>query len=106
MCFNPGPERRVLSPNRYIAVASFCFCKDNKRTIIITVLQPPDSFGVKFFEVAVLLAVFNACRPVKDAGDLLILRETLLEELGPAYMWLNLSVVQRTGSLYLRKTKS
>jgi hypothetical protein len=31
---------------------------------------------------------------VKDAGDLLILRETLLEELGPAYMWLiNLSLV-------------
>jgi hypothetical protein len=35
MCFNPGPERRVPSPNRYIAVASFCFCKNNKRSIII-----------------------------------------------------------------------
>ena len=42
-------------------------------------LQPPDSFGVKFFEVAVLLAVFNACWPVKDAGDLVILRQTFLE---------------------------
>ena len=43
---------------------------------------------MNLFEVAVLLVVFNACKPVKDAGDLLILRETLLEELGPAYMWL------------------
>ncbi len=31
---------------------------------------------------------------LKDAGDLLLLREILLEELGPAYMWLiNLSLV-------------
>jgi len=34
MCFNPGPERRVPSPNRYIADAKFCFCKNNKRIII------------------------------------------------------------------------
>jgi hypothetical protein len=34
MCFNPGPERRVPSPNRYIAYAKFCFCKNNKRIII------------------------------------------------------------------------
>ena len=52
------------------------------------------SFGVKFFEINVLHAVFAACPDVKDAGDLLILRETLLEELGPAYIWLiNLSLV-------------
>jgi hypothetical protein len=25
--------RRVPSPNRYIAVAKFCFCKNNKRLI-------------------------------------------------------------------------
>jgi hypothetical protein len=36
MCFNPGPERRVPSPNRYIADAKFCFCKNNKRIIIIS----------------------------------------------------------------------
>jgi hypothetical protein len=35
MCFNPGPERRVPIPNRYIADAKFCFCKNNKRIIII-----------------------------------------------------------------------
>jgi hypothetical protein len=35
MCFNPSPERRVPSPNRYMAFAKFCFCKNNKRTIII-----------------------------------------------------------------------
>jgi hypothetical protein len=42
----------------------------------------------KLFEVAILLTVVNTCKPVKDASDLLILREALLEELGPAYMWL------------------
>ena len=36
MCFNPSPERRVPSPNRYMAFARFCFCKNNKRTIIIS----------------------------------------------------------------------
>jgi hypothetical protein len=36
MCFNPGPERRVPSRNRYIADAKFCFCKNNKRIIITT----------------------------------------------------------------------
>ena len=57
-------------------------------------LRPQASFGVKFFEINVLHAVFAACPDVKDAGDLLILRETLLEELGPAYIWLiNLSLV-------------
>jgi hypothetical protein len=30
---NPSPVRRVPSPNRYMAVARFCFCKNNKRTI-------------------------------------------------------------------------
>jgi hypothetical protein len=35
MCFNPSPERRVPSPNRYMAFAKFCFCKNNKRTIIM-----------------------------------------------------------------------
>ena len=34
MCFSPSPVRRVPSPNRYMAVARFCFCKNNKRTII------------------------------------------------------------------------
>jgi len=49
---------------------------------------------VKLFEVVVLLAILKACPDVTDAGDLLILRETLLEDMGPAYMWLiNLSLV-------------
>ena len=34
--FNPGPVRRVPIPNRYTAKAKLCFCKNNKRTIIIT----------------------------------------------------------------------
>ena len=57
-------------------------------------LRAPDSFGVKLFEINVLQAILSACPDVKDTGDLLILRETLLEEFGPAYMWLiNLSLV-------------
>jgi hypothetical protein len=38
MCFfffNPGPVWRVPIPNRYTAKAKLCFCKNNKRTIII-----------------------------------------------------------------------
>ena len=37
MCFffNPSPVRRVPIPNRYTAKAKFCFCKNNKRMIII-----------------------------------------------------------------------
>jgi hypothetical protein len=33
--FNPSPVRRVQIPNRYTAKAKFCFCKNNKRRIII-----------------------------------------------------------------------
>jgi len=38
MCFfflNPGPVWRVPIPNRYTAKAKLCFCKNNKRRIII-----------------------------------------------------------------------
>jgi len=57
-------------------------------------MRVPASFGVKLFEINVLQAILAACPDVKDAGDLLILRETLLEDMGPAYMWLiNLSLV-------------
>ena len=31
--FNPGPERRVPSQNRYTSEAKLCFCKNNKRMI-------------------------------------------------------------------------
>ncbi len=59
-----------------------------------TALGTPDSFGVKLFEINVLQSILKACPDVKDAGDLLFLREILLEEFGPAYMWLiNLSLV-------------
>jgi hypothetical protein len=34
MCYNPGPEGRVPSPNRYTADAKFCFWKNNKRMMI------------------------------------------------------------------------
>ena len=59
-----------------------------------TALGTPDSFDVKLFEISVLQSILKACPDVKDAGDLLLLREILLEEFGPAYMWLiNLSLV-------------
>ena len=51
-----------------------------------TAMHAKASFGVKLFEINVLQAIFAACPDVKDAGNLLILRETLLEELGLAYM--------------------
>jgi hypothetical protein len=35
--FNPGPVWRVPIPNRYTAKAKLCFCKNNKRTIIIII---------------------------------------------------------------------
>jgi hypothetical protein len=37
MCFffNPGPVWRVPIPNRYTAKAKLCFCKNNKRTIVV-----------------------------------------------------------------------
>ena len=46
MCFffNPGPVWRVPIPNRYTAKAKLCFCKNNKRTIIIKQLNVPGSF--------------------------------------------------------------
>jgi hypothetical protein len=34
------PERRVPSPNRYIVDAKICFCKNNKRIIIINTHTP------------------------------------------------------------------
>ena len=35
-------ERRVPSPNRYMAFAKFCFCKNNKRTIVVGKANPKD----------------------------------------------------------------
>ena len=58
-------------------------------------LALPESYSTKLFVVVSILAIVAACKPVKDAGDLLPLRETLIEELGPAYMWLiMLSVIE------------
>jgi hypothetical protein len=51
MCFNPGPKRRVPSPNRYIAVANFCSCKNNKRLMmnIHGIAVRPSVLGVEWF---------------------------------------------------------
>ena len=61
-----------------------------------TVLAMPTTFGPKLFEITALHAVSAACKvKVKDAGDLLLLRDWLFEELGPPYMWtVMLSVVE------------
>ena len=45
MCFNPGPEGRVLSPNRYTLDAKFCFWKNNKRSIIRAAARRPRGVG-------------------------------------------------------------
>ena len=61
-----------------------------------TALAMPTTFGPKLFEISTLHAVSAACKvKVKDAGDLLLLRDWLFEELGPPYMWtVMLSVVE------------
>jgi hypothetical protein len=60
-----------------------------------TTLAMPTTFGPKLFEITALHAVSTACKvKVKDAGDLLLLRDWLFE-LGPRYMWtVMLSVVE------------
>jgi hypothetical protein len=70
MCFNPGPERRVPSPNRYIADAKFCFCKNNKRIIIITLSIPPppplcDAVGGAFYYLG------SECDHLPEAGNII-----------------------------------
>jgi hypothetical protein len=59
-------------------------------------LAMPTTFGPKVFEITVLHAVSATCKvKVKDAGDLLLLRDWLFEEIGPPYMWtVMLSVVE------------
>ena len=61
-----------------------------------TVLAMPTTFGPTLFEIISLHAVSTACKvKVNDAGDLLLLRDWLFEELGPPYMWtVMLSVVE------------
>ena len=61
-----------------------------------TALAMPTTFGPRLFEISTLHAVSAACPvKVKDAGDLLLLRDWLFEELGPPYMWtVMLSVVE------------
>jgi hypothetical protein len=61
-----------------------------------TSLAMPTTFGPKLFEISTLHTVSAACKvKVKDAGDLLLLRDWLFEELGPPYMWtVMLSVVE------------
>jgi hypothetical protein len=61
-----------------------------------TALAMPTTFGPKLFEISTLHSVSAACKvKVKDAGDLLLLRDWLFEELGPPYMWtVMLSVVE------------
>ena len=61
MCFNPGPERRVSSPNRYTADAKFCFCKNNKSIIIIRMPTDIGGDGVKNEQGV-------DCHPVNDVS--------------------------------------
>ena len=53
MCFffNPGPVWRVPIPNRYTAKAKLCFCKNNKRTIIMLPWQMTCHIGAKDMSV-------------------------------------------------------
>jgi hypothetical protein len=56
--------------------------------MISAALAMHTAFGPKMFEISTLHAVSAACKvKVKDAGDLLLLRDWLFEELGPPYLW-------------------
>jgi hypothetical protein len=67
---------------------AFCSCQPPASSRTDCILRPET-------EVVALFAVAAECKPVKDAGDLLLLREKLIEELGPAYLWLiMISVVE------------
>jgi hypothetical protein len=56
---------------------------------LLTALALPITFDTKLFEVTSLLAVATDCKlNVKDAGDLLLLRDWIFEELGAPYMWI------------------
>jgi hypothetical protein len=63
---------------------------------LLTSLAMPTTFGPRLFEISTLHDVSAACPvKVKDAGDLLLLRDWLFEELGPPCMWtVMLSVVE------------
>ena len=55
---------------------------------LFTALAMPTTFGPKLFEISALHTVSTDCKvKVKDAGDVLLLRDWLFEELGPPYMW-------------------
>jgi hypothetical protein len=61
-----------------------------------TALVQPTTFGTKLFEITAMFDVATTCKlNVKDAGDLLPLRDWIFEELGAPYMWIiMLSVVE------------
>jgi hypothetical protein len=61
-----------------------------------TPLAMPTTLGPNLFEITALHAVSAACKvKVKDAGDLLLLRDWLFEEIGSPYMWtVMISVVE------------
>jgi hypothetical protein len=53
---------------------------------LLEALAMPTTFGTKLFELTSLLAVATDCKVnVKDAVDLLLLRDLIFEELGPPY---------------------
>jgi hypothetical protein len=67
-----------------------------------TALAPHTSFGTNLFEVTALLAVDSECKSVKDDGNLLLLRDTIFEELKEApRRWCHGLNVKDTGDLLL-----
>ena len=69
MCFNPSPVRRVPSPNRYIAVAKFCFCKNNKRLIGLELFKGGDNGHVGSLRIpGTRVRVFITAGPMIKLG--------------------------------------
>jgi hypothetical protein len=75
--FNPGPVWRVPIPNRYTAKAKLCFCKNNKRRIIITDRRQTCLYVVHWCQglptlrnrLGCLCRVLHRSRPVSKVDD-------------------------------------
>jgi hypothetical protein len=65
---------------------------------LLKALDTPSNFGTYMFEGSNLAVITDKLKSVQDPGDLLHLRETLLEELGPPLMWLVKPLASRIGN--------
>ena len=93
MCFfffNPGPVWRVPIPNRYTAKAQLCFCKNNKRRIIIGMeiarkFTAVDTWGLTLLVLRACARAAACCRA--ESRCLLTWCRTYLQDLNNKRSW-------------------